>query len=132
MPKVNWVEIPVTYLERASTFYKSALGVNISIVKAENVNYGVMKLNGEVGGILFETEKINHGIVIYLHVERMGEILSKIERCGGTILQGKTLLKSYNDDNLDIISGTLFDGKIGYFAKIKDTEGNIIGLHSNA
>lgn len=132
MSHINWVEIPVLDLNRASKFYEKVFSVRIEDANIGDVTHGIMKMSGEVGGILFETDKIYNGVTIYFHVDRLNEIIEKTEIFGGKIVLNKTLLKSYNSEDEGVIKYTMFDGKMGYFAKIEDTEGNIIGLHSNS
>ena len=132
MASINWVEIPVKDLERASTFYKNTFSVKIDYAQIEDSKHALITMEGSVGGILYESENIQQGVTIYFHVDRLNEILENALHFGGEIIQQKTLLKSYNTENAGLITNTMFDGKMGYYAKIKDSEGNILGLHSNS
>lgn len=132
MVNVNWVEIPVVNIERARIFYEKAFSIEVDMGEIEGKRHAIMKMNGEVGGILHEVKEIQNGIAIYFHVDRMNEVLEKVEQQGGAITQPKSLIKAYNSSNRSVVSNTLFDGKIGYFAKIMDSEGNVLGLHSNS
>ncbi|MCK5148357.1 hypothetical protein KAR48_16490 [bacterium] len=61
-------------------------------------------------------EPSDQGVLISLDADgRMEDILGRLESLGGRIVRGKSRI---NDD------------AEGYFAIIKDTEGNRIGLHS--
>lgn len=132
MVNINWVEIPVLDIERAKKFYESVFSVRVDMGDIEGTKHGILNMKGEVGGILHEVKEIKNGISIYFHVDRMNEVLEKVEYSGGIITQTKSLIKAYNSDDKSVVSTTLFDGKIGYFAKIVDSEGNELGLHSNS
>jgi hypothetical protein len=62
----------------------------------------------------------------------MSSVLERVELCGGTIIQGKKLIRNEMSDGRFIIPKTLIDGNVGYFSHFKDTEGNQIGLYSNS
>lgn len=132
MARVNWIEIGVLDLDRAIEFYRNTFAMEITKTRLEDTQHGVFRLRDEMGGVLHLVEKVENGIAIYFHVDRISEVIALAVQHGGEVIINKTLLKAYNAEADNVIAKTMFDGKIGYFAKIKDTEGNILGLHSNA
>lgn len=116
---LNWFEIPVSDMDRASKFYSTVLGVELA--PGPGMPGYVMTMfpaaQGEIGGALLQGEGYSpsmDGAVIYLHCgDDLSGPLSRVEAAGGKVLQPKT----------DI-------GENGFFAYFRDTEGNRVGLHS--
>ena len=71
-----------------------------------------------VGGAIVkgrDYEPSSKGSLVYLNAGKdLNAVLSKVEKAGGKVLLGKTLIAE----------------DIGYFALFKDTEGNKLALHS--
>lgn len=42
------------------------------------------------------------------------------------------MIKNKQDDNISVIANNFIDGNLGYTAKIKDSEGNVLVLYSNS
>ena len=131
MLRINWVEIGALDLERAASFYEQALFIPSTPAVVDGEEHRVLHLSGNLGGILYKSDEIKSSTLFYFHVDRMDEVLERVKYCKGEVEMGKTLLKSYGEHDATI-GPTLFDGKTGYISKIKDTEGNLIGLHANA
>lgn len=115
---IIWVDIPVADIDRACKFYSFLLGAKLQKEKHENTFYVPFPHeDDEVAGCL--VEKANHspagqGLLVYFNLgERLDEVLESLERHGGKILSHKAQL-----------------GPWGYRAKVLDTEGNKIALHS--
>ena len=121
---VSWFEIPVTDLDRAATFYETILDITM-----ERMNLGgetaVFPTDDEegVGGALIAPEGADGGNepsatgpLVYL--ETGGDIqavLDRVPAAGGEVLLERSEAGSY-----------------GYYAYIKDTEGNRVGLFESA
>jgi uncharacterized protein len=119
---LNWFEIPVNNLNRASGFYEA-----IFVIRMQQLSLGnglKMALfpvaTGTVGGALCEHSgfyKPSHdGVLVYLNGNpNLQAILDRVEENGGKIVMGKTQISP----------------EYGYMALFEDTEGNRIALRSN-
>lgn len=118
MNAINWFEIPVADFSRARRFYETIMGCELKL----DESFPGMKLaifpGDEVCGCLIEYNEARphaDGVRIYLNGgDDLGPILDRVVPAGGTVIMPKTFLRE------DI-------GNIGMF---RDTEGNIVGLHS--
>lgn len=117
---INWFEIPAENYERAKTFYETVLGIEVMDVPMPESKYGMLPYdrdNNGVGGGIIESKKVEtneNGPLIYLNGgEDLSGPLSKVESAGGKIIMPKTPI-----------------GENGFMAKVIDTEGNIMALHS--
>jgi predicted enzyme related to lactoylglutathione lyase len=116
---IHWFEIFVSDLERAVRFYETVLEVRL---KRENEDGRPMALFASavkegVGGALVRQpgrEPTDGGVLVYLDADgKLDASLERVERAGGRVVMGKT----------DI-------GPPGFIALVRDTEGNLVGLHS--
>jgi predicted enzyme related to lactoylglutathione lyase len=116
---VHWFEIFVTDIDRAVRFYQTVLNVEL---RRENEDGRPMAIFASavqegVGGCLVRQpgrEPTDRGVLIYLDANgKLDACLGRVERAGGTVVQPKT----------DI-------GPPGFIALVRDSEGNIVGLHS--
>ena len=119
---LNWFEISVNDIARATKFYETIfdvkleqsemMGMKMAFFPAEN-------MNGKVSGGLVEGpmhKPSADGAKIYFNGNPdLGVALSKIEADGGKVTMPKTHI---SDD-------------IGYMAFFIDTEGSGVALHSN-
>ena len=117
---VNWFEIPVQDIQRATAFYEFVFEV-----KLEPNDMGPFKMAwfpmtenvpGATGTLIQSDKHIpaQDGIRIYFSVEDIESILTKVEEKNGLIISTKTSL-----------------GEYGYMASFQYSEGNQISLHSN-
>ena len=133
--QITWFEIPVIDIDRAIQFYSIVLQTNIEKNRLLDKDYGVFnKYNDAIKGALVvkENHKPGVGVVLFFYVIDLSESLRNIERLGGHIITGKTLLKQQTTEGFLAIKSNLIDGKIGYFAEFIDCEGNRICLYSNS
>lgn len=117
-------EIPADDQDRATNFYRRALGWRIDPMPDMNYNIVVTTPTDEKTGMPTQPGAINGGMmareselttpVITVDVEDIDAALAKIEELGGSVVKPK-----------DAIPG------MGYYAYFKDTEGNILGLWEN-
>ncbi|NND15917.1 MAG: VOC family protein [Eudoraea sp.] len=119
---VGWIEIPVTDMERAKTFYENVFNISISIHDMGGVIMGWFPMNenkpGSSGSLVLHEEykpSLTHGSVLYFTCKDVVDELSRVAPAGGEVLQEKTEI----------------GGGHGYMALVKDSEGNRIALHSN-
>jgi len=120
MIKAVWVEIPVIDIARAMKFYQTVFELS----ETEVVDDGVRKTatffggaEGQPGISLNQTKNFTpgeKGIYVYFDAgEDLSDHLSRIEPAGGHIVEGKTSM-----------------GSAGFYASVKDTEGNLFALYS--
>lgn len=119
---INWFEIPVTDMDRAQRFYETVLGRTL---KRENFGGEVLSIfpfdEPAAGGALQmganRSADAGAGIRIYLDcMPSIDAALARIEAAGGQIVQPKTALPP----------------GMGFIAHLRDSEGNEVGLHSEA
>ena len=116
---INWFEIPVNDMDRASKFYASVLDGELNRMDIMGTLMAFLPMEGEgVGGALCRSEMYKptpDGAVIYLNGgEDLSTPLSRVESAGGKVVLPKTKISD----------------EIGYFAFFVDTEGNKVGFHS--
>jgi uncharacterized protein len=123
MDKVQYFEIPTDDLSRAKKFYESVFGWKL--VDVPNMDY-TMAYTAEVDDHYMPKEPaaINGGMmkrdatapspVVVITVDSIKDSLAKIKAAGGTI-----------------VMETRQVGDMGLYARIKDTEHNIIGVWQN-
>ena len=116
---LNWFELYVTDLARAKKFYE-----NILQIEMQEVNLGTTPMaifpyeSGKgVSGSLTMMDVVPPGpggTIIYLNVEGdLDGVISRIPAARGMILRPRLSI-----------------GEHGYIAVFKDSEGNVVGLHS--
>lgn len=115
---ITWFEIPAVDFDRAVTFYRTILDVEINKSEFGGDPHGFLPAGpGVVSGAVVLRDDLKPaltGTVIYLNVaDRMAATLERVERAGGTVLMPETAIDPQ-----------------GSFAFIRDSEGNRIGLHS--
>jgi predicted enzyme related to lactoylglutathione lyase len=120
---LNWFEIPVVDMARAKHFYQVIFSIHMhedSMMGMQMATFPITPGNGKVGGALVKSEfnkPSMEGILIYLNANPdLDNVLAKVDAEGGKVLVPKTLINE----------------QIGYMAFFMDTEGNRIGLHSQA
>lgn len=121
---INWFDIPVADLDRASAFYSTVLeteltppmGLGVEGSSDEGVQ-AIFPAQDGVGGALVKSDHAHpsqEGSVVYLNGgDDLSVPLGRVEAAGGKVLVDKTSI-----------------GEYGFIAYFLDTEGNRIGLHS--
>jgi len=121
---LNWFEIPVNDFDRAKKFYESIFSYQMpeNIMGPARMGFFLYDMQaGKVGGAIvyrpdFYTPSEN-GSLIYLNCQPdLQVVLNKVTDAGGTILTPKTPVAP----------------ELGFWALIKDSEGNRVALHSMA
>ena len=117
---INWFEIMVSDFDRAQGFYEAILATTLDIVEGQfKMGLFPAEYDKGVGGCL--TLMDGHepgpgGTLVYLNVEGdLDGVLSRIPTAGGEVIKPRTDITPH--------------GFIGIF---KDSEGNVVGLHSMA
>ncbi len=114
---LNWFEIAVTDIERASRFYGAIFATTLEINNGSGFASANFPHDGGVGGGLVSGDGYtpnSGGSLVYLNANPdLTLVLNRVKTAGGQVLQPKT----------DI-------GENGFFALILDSEGNRVALHS--
>jgi predicted enzyme related to lactoylglutathione lyase len=116
---INWFEIPVADLERATRFYEAVFAIRLRREEMNGMRMGVFPYDeAATGGALLACEQGkpgDHGVVVYLDGGAdLAVPLSRVAAAGGRTLMEKTRISP----------------EIGHIAMFADSEGNRIGLHS--
>lgn len=116
---INWFEIPVTDIVRASKFYSIILDVKVEPTEYAGDKMAFFPSDGiNVSGALVQSEgsvPSNKGTLIYLNGGNdLNLILLKVNAAGGKVLADKMFISE----------------EAGYCAFFLDTEGNKIGIRS--
>ena len=116
---INWFEIPTTDLDRAIGFYRTVLATPLKRELFDGTGTEMAVFEGEqesVRGALITDERRKptaDGAIVYLHARDMDVSLGRVAEAGGSVVMPKT----------DI-------GAPGFIALVRDTEGNVVGLHT--
>lgn len=121
---LNWFEIPVVDFERAKKFYESIFDYQMPENQMGPARMGFFlydSKSGKVGGAIVHQPDFHkpaeEGALIYLNCQPdLQAVLDRVEAAGGKILRHKIAVSA--------------DEKLGFWALIRDTEGNRIALHS--
>jgi predicted enzyme related to lactoylglutathione lyase len=118
---LNWFEISVNDISRAKKFYEQIFEIQMTEMEMSGMKYAMFPFdpaNEKVGGGLAQSQMHkpgSTGAIIYLNANPdLQNVLNRIEKAGGKITMPKTNI-----------------GENGFMAFFNDTEGNMIGLHSN-
>lgn len=118
---VNWLEIPVTDMGRARSFYEHVFDFKIVDMEVGKEIYPCFPdKNGEgFSGALVQydfTKPGKNGPLVYLNAYNGIDVMTeKIKVAGGKLIKTKT----------EIAPG------FGYFALFEDTEGNLLALQGS-
>ncbi len=117
---LTWCEIPVTDMDRAKTFYSEVFDVSFTDEEMDGFEMAMFSADPElISGALVRGEGYNattQGTVVYLNAgEDLTPALERAQGQGAEVICPKT---------------PIHDGECGYFAQIKDCEGNRLGLYS--
>ncbi len=116
---VNWFEVPAIDLSRAKTFYGSLLNIELQDMNMPNIEMAAFPMvqGGEYAtGALIKSENYKpstEGTMVYFACDDVDEQLGKVEGIGGKVVMPKTSI-----------------GEHGFVARIIDSEGNMVALHS--
>ena len=117
---VNWFELHVSDFDRAKRFYESALDAKLQeVTSQQGCRMGIFPhdMGNGIGGSITKMDGIAPGAggtVIYLNVEgNLDGVLKRAVASGGSVIKPRMSI-----------------GEHGFIGIIKDTEGNVVGLHS--
>ncbi|MDH3245522.1 MAG: VOC family protein [Saprospiraceae bacterium] len=117
---INWFEIPADNFNRAASFYKAILVVDIKTAEMFGTKMGFFPFDGKnISGAIVQGDNYKPssvGILAYLNGEDdLQLMLDKIESSGRKIIVPKTQISP----------------EMGSFATFIDSEGNKMVIHSN-
>ena len=118
MHALQWFEIPVTDMDRAVKFYEAMLGVTLDRMTVGTPVAVFPTDDDGVGGALSldDREPSEQGSMVYLTAPNgIQAALDAVPSAGGEVLLERTEIG--ND--------------YGYYAYVRDTEGNKVGLFEN-
>jgi predicted enzyme related to lactoylglutathione lyase len=113
MAKIVHFEIPVDDAERASAFYREALGWEVSGFGTQPYWLVTAGHDDEPGanGALIGRGEVHRSPVLIVGVDQIDEAVQKVVRAGGHLVQDELAIPG-----------------VGWSAYFRDTEGNTIGL----
>lgn len=117
---VNWFEIYVEDMARAKTFYETVFGLELSQLPSPDAGE-MWTFPFEMGAPNASGSLIKHpegqpgigGTMVYFQCEDVANEIGRVPGAGGSVMQDKTSIGDY-----------------GFIAMFRDTEGNMVGLHS--
>ncbi len=121
MNPVVHFEIPYEDEERAKEFYEEVFDWNLNSMPEMNYTIAhtvevdenqMPKSSGKINGGMFKREKDSAQTpVLVIDVPNIDEYIVRVAEAGGEVFREKTQV-----------------GDMGWYAQIKDTEGNIVGI----
>ena len=117
---VNWFEIAVTDMDRATAFYEKVFDIKIKVQDFGGVQMGFFPDHGDAHGApgsLMKHESYvpsEKGSLVYFACKDLQIELDRVEAAGGSIVRPKSQISPEH----------------GYMGVIIDSEGNRIALHS--
>jgi uncharacterized protein len=118
---VIWFELYVNDMGRARAFYESVFQLTLQPMSDAGMEYFAFPMQNDqlgAGGALAKMEGMapgGGGTLIYFHCDDCAVEESRVAAAGGTVIKPKMSLGAY-----------------GFMSLVLDTEGNTIGLHSQA
>ncbi|MCG2577248.1 VOC family protein [Dechloromonas sp. XY25] len=120
---VGWFEIYVNDMQRAKTFYEAMLGTSFTRLEAPNQPPGMemwaFPMHEHAMGVTGALVKIpgleagGHNILVYFRCADCAVEAANAAKAGGQIVKDKMSI-----------------GQYGFIVLLRDSEGNMIGLHS--
>jgi predicted enzyme related to lactoylglutathione lyase len=117
---VGWFEIYVEDINRAKTFYQNVFKTSdfIQLSEGETKMYAFPRDDSKpyISGSLVQSPYLKPsvgGTIVYFNCIDCAVEENRVEKNGGTIIKTKFSI-----------------GEFGFITIVKDTEGNLIGLHS--
>lgn len=120
MSLINWFEIPVINMDRAVQFYEAVLDKKLIRQDMGEMTMSVFPYpEGGTGGALclhpMSKPAAEGGVVVYLDGgDDLAVPLGRVVAAGGQVVMPKTQITP----------------EIGYMGFFKDSEGNVVALHS--
>lgn len=132
---VLWIEIPVANFDRAVTFYENVFETKLEVKHIFEKSIALFdKERFGLGLSLSQMENYVGGSNIkpFMFVTIIQDTIELVTENGGTVVMAPTLMRQRNKNGDIIIGSNLIDNQVGYYAEIKDTEGNHLYLYSHS
>lgn len=118
---ITWFEIPALNINRAVKFYETLFGYELKLCEFETEKMAFFpETEFNTNGMISVAKDFNpseDGVIIYFNAtHKLDTLITNTIKANGKILKEKCKIEA--------------EGR-GYFALIKDTEGNRIGLYSD-
>ena len=119
MNSVVHFEVPTDNLLRARNFYAQVFGwkttdlpeLGTVMLETTESEYGLPKRPGAINGSMTLRHDFSRQPVIVIAVDSIDKTIALVEVAGGTVVQGRTAV-----------------GDTSHYARVVDSEGNVIGL----
>jgi predicted enzyme related to lactoylglutathione lyase len=121
MNAINWFEIPVRDLDKATPFYAAVLGIELKRELFFGVPHAIFLAEGVAGALIQDAQRApaapqTGGSTLYLHAQDgVSACLARAIEAGGRVVRPLTAI-----------------GPFGTIALIADLDGNVVGLHAPA
>jgi predicted enzyme related to lactoylglutathione lyase len=113
---VEWFEIPTADFSKSIPFYNQVLGIQLEATEFGPTHIAVFPYTRPgVGGCLLQETGLlpsGHGTIVYMPTPKLDAAIARVEPAGGEVVVPKTPVGP----------------NMGYFARLREPEGNIIGL----
>lgn len=116
---VEWFEIPTADFAKSIPFYNQVLGIQLEATEFGPTHIAVFPYaRPGVGGCLMQDAGLAPsggrpgGTIVYLPASKLDESIARIEPAGGKVVVPKTPVGP----------------DMGFFARFRDPEGNLVGL----
>jgi predicted enzyme related to lactoylglutathione lyase len=116
---VGWFEIYVQDMARARAFYEAMLGLTLERLPGPDIEMWAFPMEMEAAGsagALVRAEGCPSGgnsTLVYFKCDDCATEAGRVKAAGGEVVKDKFSI-----------------GEYGHIALVKDTEGNLVGLHS--
>jgi predicted enzyme related to lactoylglutathione lyase len=116
---VGWFEIYVQDMARARAFYEAMLGLRLERLPGPDIEMWAFPMDMEApgsAGALVRAEGCPSGgnsTLVYFRCDDCATEARRVKSAGGDVVKDKFSI-----------------GEYGHIALVKDTEGNLVGLHS--
>ncbi|GAB2521971.1 VOC family protein [Lysobacter humi (ex Lee et al. 2017)] len=118
---VGWFEIYVDDMARARAFYEAVFQTQLHLLTADGLEMYAFEMSQETwgaSGALVKFDGMRAGVggtLVYFSCDDCAVEGARAEAAGGTLVRPKMSI-----------------GEYGHIVLVKDTEGNLVGLHSMA
>jgi predicted enzyme related to lactoylglutathione lyase len=113
---VEWFEIPTSDFSKSIPFYNQVLGIALEATEFGPAQIAVFPYTRPgVGGCLMQQEGLtpsSTGTVVYLPTKKIDEVIARVVPAGGQVVVPKSPVGP----------------NMGYFARFRDLEGNVVGI----
>lgn len=132
---VVWIEIPVSNFERAVEFYENVFETKLEIrgmLKNQIALFDADRFGLKISLNIVNGYNGSNGVKPFFFVNIIRDVTERVVEHGGEVVMPPTILKQMNKNGEFIIGKNLIDNEVGYYAEVKDSEGNHLYLYSHS